>query len=54
MRASSTSLKLTPSGVRSIGCAGKLPNLDFRSSPQRTVDVPWESATIYELDRAGN
>jgi hypothetical protein len=33
------------SAVRSIGCAGKLPNLDFRSSPQRTVDVPWEHET---------
>ncbi len=39
-----TSLKLTPSAVPNIGCGGKLPNLDFRSSPQRTVDVPWESA----------
>jgi len=43
-RVSFTSLKRTPFGAPNIDCAGKLPNLDFRSSPQRTVDVPWESA----------
>ena len=41
-----TSLKKKPFGVRSIGCASKLPNLDFSSSQQRTGDVPWESAVF--------
>ena len=38
--------KEEPFGVRSIGCASKLPNLDFSSSQQRTGDVPWESAVF--------
>ena len=50
-RASFTSLKLTPSAVRNIGCASKLLNLDLRLSPQRTIDVPWESAIVYECVR---
>jgi hypothetical protein len=32
--------------------ADKLPNSDFRSSPRRTADVPWESACVQKQDAA--
>ena len=41
-----TNLRRTPSVVLSIGFVSELHNSDFRSFPQRTVDVPWESPTI--------
>jgi len=40
---SSTKLKSKPSAAHNLDSVGKLHNSDFRSSPQRTGDVPWES-----------
>ncbi|HZL69917.1 MAG TPA: hypothetical protein VFC29_21605, partial [Candidatus Limnocylindrales bacterium] len=37
--------------VRNFGSAGRPLNSGFKSSPYRTGDVPWESASIYERVR---
>lgn len=42
---SSTKLKSKPSAAHNLDSVGKLHNSDCRSSPQRTGDVPWESAS---------